>query len=270
MPKQKKLFFVLTLFFLAVFWSLFFIHQNYVAPIIMYHSVNPQALPENRLAVKSETFERQMNFLKRNRYNVLSLEKLVDLIRDKKKLPPRTIAITFDDGYIDNYTYAFAILKKYNLPATIFIIVNEVDRRNQLGLRDRLNWQEIKTMQDSGLIAFGSHALGPDPLIKIKSREELKRQIFDSRQILEEKLGKKVNLFSYPEGMFDAKIRQLVIEAGYLGAVATNPGPDYSDDDTFALKRIRISENASNMFIFAIETSGYYTFMKEFKKRGKK
>jgi len=234
------------------------LQQEYVVPIIMYHSVSPQSHPGmKRLIVSPKTFERQMRFLKEQRYNVLPLEALVKLIK-AKQVPPKTIAITFDDGYKDNYTYAFPVLKKYNLPVTIFIIVNEIGRPQA----DRLSWEEIKAMQDSGLITFGSHTIGPEPLINIKSKEEVKRQISDSKKILEEKLARKINFFSYPEGMFDAGIRQLVIDAGYLAAVSTKPGKQYPADDVFVLKRVRISENASNMFIFSIETSGFYTFMK--------
>jgi peptidoglycan/xylan/chitin deacetylase (PgdA/CDA1 family) len=121
-------------------------------------------------------------------------------------------------------------------------------------------------MQATGLITIGSHCLGPEPLINIKSEQELKKEIFDSKRIIEDKLGIKVNTFSYPEGRFDPRIRQLVIDAGYTVAVATNPGRDSADRDLFALKRLRISENCANMLSFAGVTSGFYTFMKEYKK----
>lgn len=233
--------------------------NNYVVPIAMYHSVTPDATFANRLTVSAETFERQMRFLKTHHYNVLSLEELAGLIKEKKKIPPRAIVITFDDGYKNNFTYAFPILKKYKLKATMFIIINEVGRVQN----DRLSWDQIKAMRDSGLIFFGSHALGPDPLVKIKSEDSLKKEIFNSKKILEAKLGRQINAFSYPEGRFNDKIRQLVIAGGYKVAVATNPGKNYPDDDVFALKRLRISENAANMFVFWVETSGFYTFLKE-------
>jgi len=118
-------------------------------------------------------------------------------------------------------------------------------------------------MQDSGLIHFGSHTLGPEPLINIKSGQEIKKQIFDSKKILEEKLGRRVDMFSYPEGLFNEKIKQLVKDAGYKLAVATNPGKKFANDDIFALKRLRISANADNLFVYWIETSGYYNFMRE-------
>lgn len=237
--------------------------RHYVVPILMYHSVCPQAAEENRLNVTTETFEKQMRFLKEHDYNVISVEELADLLSAGEKLPPRTLAITFDDGYRDNYLYALPVLKKYGLRASVFIIVDEVGRSSGDKLTDKLSWEEIRKMQDSGVFTIGSHAMGPEPLTRIKSQEEVKRQIFDSRRIISQRLGKEVNVFSYPEGAFDPAIRQLVIEAGYKAAVATRPGRDYPDDDIFALRRLRISENAGNLFVFWVETSGLYTFMKK-------
>ena len=261
MFRRKRLAVVFGVILISLGLFLSFMRGRYVVPIIMYHSIQPNASSKNMLVVSPISFERQMSFLKRNHYYILTLEELTCLLRQKKKIPGRAIAITFDDGYKDNYTHAFPILKKYGIPASLFIIVQEVGRP------DRLNWGEILEMQASGLVAIGSHTIGPEPLTKIKDGQELKRQIFESKAALEEKLGKKVNVFSYPEGRFDAKIRQLVIDAGYLAAVATNPGKRYPNDDTFALKRLRISENAGNLAVFWVETSGFYTFMKERRKK---
>lgn len=240
-----------------------FFRQQYVAPILMYHSLSPEARKENRLSVSVKTFERQMRFLKERKYNVLPLEELAALIRDNKKIPAHTVAITFDDGYKNNYTYALPILKKYNLAATIFIITDEVGRQQN----DRLSWEEIKIMKDSGLIFIGSHALGPEPFINIKSESEIRRQVFESKKILEEKLGCSVAVFSYPEGRFNAKITQLVKDAGYQFAVATNPGKKIRNKDIYALKRLRVSENTGNLFTFWIQTSGFYNFIRENRKK---
>lgn len=236
-----------------------FMRGKYVVPILMYHSVYPDAPYSNRLAVSTGTFERQMRFLREHRYNVIGLADLAQLTSDKKRIPARTVAITLDDGYMDNYTYAFPILKRYNIPVTVFLIVQEIGRP----AGDRLSWEKIKFMQESGLVTIGSHAIGPEPLVNITSREEVRRQVFSSKKALEERLGSPVTLFSYPEGMFNPEIRTFVIEAGYRAAVATRPGRGYPSNDCFALKRLRISENAANMFVFWVETSGYYTFFKE-------
>jgi len=265
MHKSKKL--TIILFCVIVFaggWAIFLSHE-YVAPILMYHSVTPDAQPQNRLAVSVKAFEHQMHFLRAHHYTILPLSTLARLISENKKLPPRTITVTFDDGYKDNYTYAFPVLRKYNIPATIFLIVNEIERPEG----DRLSWLNIRIMQASGLITFGSHTLTHPYLTEITSEAILKKEIFDSKKILEERLGRKVDIFCYPNGSFNKKIRQLVIDAGYTLAMVTNPGKEYADNDLFLLKRLRISENSSNMFIFAVETSGYYTFVKEYKKEHK-
>lgn len=262
MLKRKYIIFIFSTIIIAVLAGNLFLRQKYVVPILMYHSVNPAATQNARLVVPPEIFDRQMGFLKKHRYNVIALEKLVELIKGKKKIPPKTLCITFDDGYKDNYLYALPILKKYNLPATVFIIFSEVGRPQN----DRLSWEEIRQMRDSGVIYFGSHTLGPEPLVNMQSDAQIWHEITDSKKALEDKIGKKVLVFSYPEGLFNAKIRQMVIDAGYEGAVATNPGRSFSNEDIFALKRLRISRNAGNMFVFYVETSGYYTFFKESKK----
>ena len=121
MPKRKRLITIFSVIFLAGFLLVNFIQQQYVAPILMYHSVNPYVKQGSRLTVSVQTFERQMRFLKNRHYNVITLETLGDLIKNKKKIPAKTLAITFDDGYKDNYTYAFPILKKYNINNLILL-----------------------------------------------------------------------------------------------------------------------------------------------------
>lgn len=254
----KIIIFGFLFFFIAAFTGFVIVaRRHYAVPILMYHQVLPEVKYKYRLGVSVNTLERQMRFLKQHRYNIITVKELAGLIRGKKKVPPRTICITFDDGYRDNYTYAFPILKKYGIPATFFVIVEEIGNAQKFG------WGEINQMQESGVVEIASHAMGPEPLVNITAEDEVKRQIFESKRILEEKLGREAAVFSYPEGRFNSKIRQWVIEAGYKAAVATSPGRNYPSNDIFALKRLRVSENAANLFVFRVEASGLYTFMKE-------
>ncbi len=264
MLKKKRVVFFAVLFLAVLFLGFTgFLLRHRVPPILMYHSVNPQVNPIMKaLIVSPAAFEKQLSFLKRNNYNVLPLEKMIDLISEGK-LPPKAIALTFDDGYRDFYTYAFPVLRKYGMPATMFIIVNEVGRKEG----DRLSWEEIKEMQGSGLITFGSHSMDAEPLINIESEERIKRNIFQSKRDLEDKLGCAVTMFSYPEGFLNKRIRDLVIEAGYKLAVSTKTGRCYPARDRFALKRIRISESAKNPLNLWIKASGYHTFFKDRKCR---
>src|SRR4030042_6933398 len=126
MFKRKRLVIVSGVTLIVLFLLIGFTRKQYVLPILMYHSVKPSVPAGNRLIVSADTFERQMDFLKKPRNNVLNLEDAASFIENRKKLPSKSIVLTFDDGYKDNYTYAFPILKKYNLPATIFLILSEV------------------------------------------------------------------------------------------------------------------------------------------------
>ncbi|OGX18825.1 MAG: hypothetical protein A3K83_01505 [Omnitrophica WOR_2 bacterium RBG_13_44_8b] len=263
MLRRKILIVGFAISIVALFLLINFVRAKYVVPILMYHHVVSGASKENRVVVSPAEFQRQMRFLRNNQYNIVPLETVADLMRDKKKMPARTIAITLDDGNKDNYTHAFPILKKYNIPATMFIIIDEVGRSQG----DKLSWDEIKAMHDSGLITFGSHCLGPEPLINIMHETEIKRQVFDSKKALEAKLGRVVTAFSYPEGLFNGRIKQLVMDAGYKLAVVTNPGRRFPNNDVFLLKRQRISSKSYNLFVFWLQSSGYYNLIKEYRKK---
>ncbi len=234
-----------------------FVKSKYVIPIAMYHYVKPNAGKKDVLVVSPETFDKQMSFLSRNKYNVINLDEVADLINGKNKIPAKTLVINFDDGYVDNFTYAFPILQKYKIKATIFLIIDFV------GKEGYLNWDQIKQMHNSGLVVFGSHTMKHPFLDVLKTDEELKDELIKSKAYLEEKLNDNVYALAYPCGRFNEKVKDFAKNSGYKVAVATNPGKKCKDHDIYALKRLRISENAKNMFVFWVETSGFYNLMRE-------
>lgn len=248
------------LFVLAVFAAVvlsasvyIFIDTGYVVPVLMYHSLDNN-YKETKLAVSPKSFAKQMEFLRKNNYNIIPLEKAIPYIQKKARPPARTIAITFDDGFQDNYQYAYPILKKYNILATIFVITNRV------GNPGFLTWEELKEMSDSGLVTIGSHTKAHFWLLNSNERF-LHDEVAGSKDVLEEKLKKKVNLFCYPMGAFDTRSKKAVEEAGYLCAVATNPA-GVRPEDIYAMKRVRISKSSHNLFIFWFETTRLYTWFK--------
>lgn len=263
MFSRKKLI-IVSCALIVIFVFSAWLRSLYMIPVLMYHSVNPKSDKiMHRLIVSPETFAKQMLFLKSRRYNVISLKQAGEFIRNKKRPPAKTVAITFDDGFRDNYTYAYPVLKKLGFVATISLIYDEIGRPQG----DRLSWEQIKEMQASGLITFASHTFGPTPLVDIKSEAELRRQIIDSKKIFEEKLMEPVDIFCYVGGMFTPHIKELVKEAGYKYAIATALGRRYSNSDVYAIKRIRISQSSDNLFSFWIKTSGYYNAFRRHEKK---
>ena len=118
---------------------------HYTVPIITYHSIGYQ---NDALSVSPENLDRQLAYLKNNHYNVISLDALVEGIKNNKKFE-KTVVITFDDGRKDNYQYAYPILKKYHFPVTIFLASNLVN--NNPGF---MTWDDVRTMMKDN-ISFG-------------------------------------------------------------------------------------------------------------------
>lgn len=232
-----------------------FFKSAYVVPVLMYHKIDNNYM-NSKLSVSPESFEKQMKFLRKWNYNIVSLNELVILLSSNDPLPCKTIAVTFDDGYKDNYTAAFPVLKKYSLPAAIFVVINKI------GMDGYLTWDNLKEMSENN-VHIGSHTLSECFLPDIKDKEQLRKEIFDSREKIREKLTNQSDFFAYCSGGFNKEIRDLVVKAGYKGACATNPGKDYPKHDIYAVKRLRISTTSDNLFVFWIETSGFYTWIKE-------
>lgn len=252
--KASRIIFVgltLAVFFFAIKT---FLNSVYVFPVLMYHSIDRNA-SGSKITVSPEEFAAQMGFLKNNGFRVVSLKEAVDLIKTNKKLPRKTVAITFDDGYENNYIYAYPVLKKHAFPATIFVIAGSLDKEGYL------NTAQLKEMTDNG-IEIGSHTISHLWLPGVKDAE-LEIEIYESKKMLTEILGREVRFFCYPVGGFDEKIKSMVGAAGYLGACTTSPGRSLPNRDIFALKRVRISGGRNNLLVFRLKISGYHTWIKE-------
>lgn len=248
----------LLIFLVACMAWIIVIRSNYIVPILMYHEITDEPKDNVKLAVSPEVFEKQMKFLRDNNYNIVYVYEIARMIKDKERIPAKTVAITFDDGREDNYLNAFPILKKYSIPATIFVIVDYLNRETWL------NYDELKSMSLAG-VDIGSHTLSHLWLSSVDDKARWKQEILGSKLALEEILGKKIKSFSYPggDGARNQIIREIARESGYEVAVATSPGRGFPNDDIYALKRVRISNSAKNLFVFWFQASGYYRFLKE-------
>lgn len=229
--------------------------NSYMVPVLMYHSIAYNG-GASKLIVRPEKFAEQMEFLRERHYNVVGLEDIIRYIEKKEPVPPKTVAITLDDGYQNNYKNAYPILRQYNMPATIFVIVNNI------GKPGYLNWKELKEMSDSGLVTIGSHTMS-HPFLNSINPDEAKRELVESKAALEKELGRKVDFLCYPAGRFNPEIEKMAREAGYKCAVATNPGPGVSNSDIYAIKRIKISPTSDTLIVFWLKSSGYYNFIRE-------
>lgn len=233
--------------------------------VLAYHCVNKS---KNPLCVKPDIFEKQLSLLKRMGFHSLCLSNYIDILKTGKKYAEdRYVVITFDDGWEDNYTCGFPILKKYGYRATIFLTVSKIGKD-----KDYLTWDQVKEMMDFGF-EFGSHTLTHPHLTKIPL-EKARLEIIESKNILEKRLKQKIETFCYPYGDYDKTIVELVKDAGYRGAVVT---PKYGkcnhsmyticrvglyNSDTYLSFRIKISWVRN----IAALNRGLWLFLKRIKK----
>ncbi|MEI8012502.1 MAG: polysaccharide deacetylase family protein, partial [Candidatus Omnitrophota bacterium] len=206
---------------------------RYQVPILMYHSVAP-AWFEPLNNVRPENFVRQMNFIQQHGFHVITLEELVGRIRMGKGVDRKSVVLTFDDGYDNNFTHVYPQLLARQFPAAIFVEAANV------GNRGRLTWAQAREMSAHG-ITFGSHTLTGIYIPDVKPEEAL-FEIKESKRLIETRLGRPVLFFSYPIGGFNPAVKMGLKEAGYAAAVATNRGKDHGGRDLYELKRIRVKD----------------------------
>ncbi|WP_353172248.1 polysaccharide deacetylase family protein [Acinetobacter rudis] len=218
--------------------------------VLMYHMVR-EHIPGakfNKLRVKPAEFEKQVVWMKQNGFNFVTMQQLED---HWGQHPEKTVAITFDDGYLDNLEQAFPILKKYNVPATIYVVVDRHERdwstykkahhnSGELMREAKLTDEQVVLLAESGLIEIGSHTLTHANLAQLDDKECL-TELVQSKQLLEQMINKPVNSFAYPFGIYSARDVEMAKQAGYSNAVTTVEGIDRDDADLLQLKRIKIS-----------------------------
>ncbi len=244
--------------------------------ILTYHKANPKY------------FEAQIAYLAKN-YKTVAL-------RDIFTEQGNAVVVTFDDGYVNNLQHAYPILKKYNVPATIFVGYNFIEN-NEFAWWDRLEHtgkkydinklkrldqdamekevfnitglkkESKKPKEDdfmswrdinkiSDVFEIGSHTISHPILTNIKI-EEAKREIFFSRKKISDKIGRNVISFAYPNGSCNTQLAQLVRQAGYKFAVHMQNGNNNPDSNRFMLNRRGVNIKDS-LSIFAAKVAGLF------------
>ncbi|XOB41353.1 MAG: polysaccharide deacetylase family protein [Candidatus Nealsonbacteria bacterium] len=214
------------------------------AAILMYHSIDYNKI---FFTVSLENFKKQMNYLYKRKYNVISLTSLTDYLREKKEISAKTIVLTFDDGYEDNYFNAFPVLKKYNFPATVFLITGFIGKKKPNSANiplQILNWSEIKEMHNSDLIDFEPHTVNHLKLTNI-DLEQAEKEILESKNVIERELKKKCHFFAYPYGDYNQGLKEILIKNKFLGAVGIKERLVSNNENLFSLKRNSIDSSVS-------------------------
>ena len=207
-----------------------------VVPILMYHHLqdltNASELVET-WTVAPKNFDAQMSLIAQHGFHPITMAQLVGQLKDGKPLPSRPIVISFDDGWAEQYTVAFAVLKKYNLSGTFFVYTRPLDHSAFM------SWAQLQEMSAAGM-DVQAHTL-THPHLRDLAPAEAMKEISDSKKAIETRLGKPVVALAYPYGEYNASIIDMLKRAGYSSAVTLAAGFNQRADELFTLHRIRMS-----------------------------
>lgn len=238
-------------------------------PVLMYHHVNPNK--GDMITVAPDVFEKQMRHIKEKGYRTLSLSELIDFIEGRVHFKEKCVAITFDDGYLDNYIYAYPILKRYGLRAAVFLVSRWVDGASVIkdkkavvdefkkrpvthsdakALAEKkeferfsISWDMVFEMRKSGLIEFYSHTASHSACDTI-SGEEVLKELKESKATIESRLRERCDLLCWPKGKFNAATVEAAKQAGYKGLFTTIHGIVKKGSSPFSIKRIVVKDKA--------------------------
>lgn len=243
-------------------------------PVFMYHHINWHA--EDLVTLTPRDFENHLRVLAEKRIQTLFLDEFLEFLTGKKKMSHPAVLLTFDDGHLDNWVYAFPLLKKYGMKATIFVITSwigsgakrsygtggnaenrelpeiphhkEVKRR--AGEGDPLvglQWEEAREMEASGLVDIQSHthfhrdyfrdSKERRPLDPAKEKELL-ADLKQSKDLIEDHLGKKCRFLAWPWGKYDEASVAMAQKVGFEGILTTEKGVNCPGSNPLAIKRI--------------------------------
>lgn len=199
-------------------------------PVLNYHKVDEQKIA---LSISPSDFEQQMKYLSEEGYHTITPTEMMNALEYGTELPEKPIMITFDDGYLDNYTNAYPVLLKYGFTATIFVVTGFINHDPRF-----MNWDQIREMKANGFV-FGSHTVNHKSLTEL-SYYEAKNELLLSAEELDKQLGIEEHFLAYPTGTYNLTIAKLAEACGYRAAFTIKYGDVDEASNYYALERIPI------------------------------
>ncbi len=213
--------------------------------ILMYHGITePKSSKDARYSCPARMFSRHVRFLRSAGYRFVSLSDIHAHLIGSEPLPPKAVALTFDDGFVNFYENAFPVLRKFAIPSTIFLVsgligkTNEWDVKKGYPTRPLLNWEQVRAIRDHG-IEIGCHSC-THPYLTGVDEQRAREEIVGSKKALEDGLSQEVKHFAYPYGAMSEQVRRLVEQAGFLTGCSIYPGFNNRTTDPFVLRRIEV------------------------------
>lgn len=216
------------------------VNEGYDVPIIMYHAIMKDPARSGDYVITPDMLRKDVEYILDNGYTPVFMTDIIDFVNGNGELPEKPIVITFDDGYYNNYLYAYPITKEYNIKAVISIIgkhtvISEGEEKLYEAF-SHVTWDQLREMSQSGLWEVQNHTYdmheikGKNGLLAVdgKSPEErnsrIQNDIQKLQELIKENVGNTPNTFTYPFGSYDKSAVSLIREMGFQAGLSCEEG----------------------------------------------
>jgi peptidoglycan/xylan/chitin deacetylase (PgdA/CDA1 family) len=229
----------------------------------MYHSIsesgNEAQHPYYQTHTSPLAFDTQMRYLRERGYTAVSLQQAQSYMRTPELGPAKPVVITFDDGFLDFYTHAVPAMTRYGFQATMYLPTSFVGAK--FAGTSCMSWDQVRELERAGMM-FGSHTV-THPQLRSVNAEQLRSELYDSKQAIEDELGHSVDSFAYPyafpeaDRAFAEGLSQILRDAGYRNGVSTILGTAGPGDNVYFLPRLPVNSHDDEQLLQAKLDGGY-------------
>lgn len=206
------------------------------ATVFVYHRFNDTKHAST--SVSNAKLRADFQYLKDNGYKVVRLSELANMLKEKRPVPPKTVALTIDDDYKSFYTNGLPIFKEFGYPFTLYVYV----KATQKGYGDYMSWEEIKTSSRYGEIGLHSY---DHPHLTYLDDESIRNDTRKAAEIFQKNLGFAPKSYAYPYGEFDSRVKTLITAEGFDFVCNQNAGAVAAFSDPYDIERIAVTDDTN-------------------------
>lgn len=230
--------------------------ENLRVPILVYHDIHPTT--KSSMTISTKKFEEQLIWLRDNGYTVIPLRDLVDYLQGRRdSLPKKAVVITADDGRSSVYEYMWPIVRKYDVPVTLFVYTSPISNAKWA-----MTWDQLRELKNTWHFDIQGHTYWhPNfkqerkKLSNDEYRKLLHANLVKAKEVIDKKIGTDITLLAWPFGIYDADLEQAASKAGYEMAFSIDGRDASRTERTMSQPRYMVVDSQS-MRTFASQVSG--------------
>ena len=216
---------------------------NY-ASVLMYHRFGENKYPSTN--IKIEQFLKHIDELLKPKYNVIHIKDGLKAINNITLVKDRSVIISIDDAYSSVFKYAWPILKKHNLPFTLFVSTDVIDNKTP----GYMSWEEIRILRDNG-VTIGSQTKSHPHMYNL-NQDQIDYELSQSNERFVKEIGSKPKIFAYPYGEYNLNVLDKVRAHGFIAAFGQHSGIAHQSLGIYELPRFAMNEKYGNMERFKL------------------